>query len=83
MSYTALPVREAVPGLGHGIELRVFRTAGVLHLDWWYDTRRIAGTAVQSLAEGHSQTLLELIREVLAADEIESGSDEMELVDLS
>lgn len=82
-SDTALPVREAVPGLGHGIELRVFRTAGVLHLDWWYDTRRIAGTAVQALAEGYSETLLDLIREVLAADEMDSGSDEMELVDLS
>ena len=40
---TALPVREAIPGLGHAIELRVFRTAGVLHLDWWYDTRRVDG----------------------------------------
>ncbi|WIM90286.1 beta-ketoacyl synthase N-terminal-like domain-containing protein [Candidatus Mycobacterium wuenschmannii] len=82
-SDTALPVREALPGLGHGIELRVFRTAGVLHLDWWYDTRRIDGKTVQALAEGYSRTLLELIREVLAADEMDSGSDEMELVDLS
>ncbi len=82
-SDTALPVREAIPGLGHGIELRVFRTAGVLHLDWWYDSRRIDGATVQSLAGGFSETLLELIREALAADEADSGSDEMELVDLS
>jgi phthiocerol/phenolphthiocerol synthesis type-I polyketide synthase E len=82
-SDTALPVREAIPGLGHAIELRVFRTAGVLHLDWWYDSRRIDAVTVHSLADGFSHTLLELIREALAADEVDSGSDEMELVDLS
>jgi phthiocerol/phenolphthiocerol synthesis type-I polyketide synthase E len=82
-SDTALPVREAIPGLGHGIELRVFRTAGVLHLDWWYDSRRVDSTTVQSLADGFAQTLLELIREALAEDEMNSGSDELELVDLS
>ncbi len=82
-SDTALPVREAIPGLGHGIELRVFRTAGVLHLDWWYDSRRVDPATVQSLAGGFSATLLELIREALAEDEMDSGSDELELVDLS
>ncbi len=80
---TALPVREAIPGLGHAIEFRVFRTAGVLHLDWWYDTRRLDAATVQSLADGFSRTLMELIREALAEDEMDSGSDEMELVDLS
>jgi phthiocerol/phenolphthiocerol synthesis type-I polyketide synthase E len=82
-SDTALPVRETISGLGHGIELRVFRTAGVLHLDWWYDSRRVDGATVQSLASGFSRTLLEVIREALAADETDAGSDEMELVDLS
>jgi phthiocerol/phenolphthiocerol synthesis type-I polyketide synthase E len=80
---TALPVRETLPGLGHAIEFRVFRTAGVLHLDWWYDTRRVDAATVQSLADGFSRTLMELIREALAEDELDSGSDEMELVDLS
>jgi phthiocerol/phenolphthiocerol synthesis type-I polyketide synthase E len=82
-SDTALPVREAIPGLGHPIEIRVFRTAGVLHLDWWYDIRRVDAATVQSLADGFSRTLLELIREALAEDEFDSGSDEMELVELS
>jgi phthiocerol/phenolphthiocerol synthesis type-I polyketide synthase E len=82
-SDTALPVREAIPGLGHPIEFRVFRTAGVLHLDWWYDSRRVDAATVQSLTDGFSRTLLELIREALAEDEFDSGSDEMELVDLS
>ena len=40
-SDTAMPVREAIPGLGHAVELRVYRSAGVLHLDWWYDSRRL------------------------------------------
>ena len=82
-SDTALPVREAIPGLGHPIELRVFRTAGVLHLDWWHDTRRVDAAKVQSLADGFSAALLELIREALEEDEMDSGSDELELVDLS
>ncbi|OOK83899.1 phthiocerol synthesis polyketide synthase type I PpsE domain protein [Mycobacterium kansasii] len=36
-----MPVRETIPGLGHAIELRAYRSGGSLHLDWWYDTRRI------------------------------------------
>ncbi len=82
-SDTALPVREAIPGLGHAIELRVYRSAGVLHLDWWYDTRRVDAATVQSLADGFSRTLLELIGDALAEDESDADSDEMELVDLS
>jgi phthiocerol/phenolphthiocerol synthesis type-I polyketide synthase E len=80
---TALPAREPIPGLGHAIEFRVYRSAGVLHLDWWYDNRRVEATTAQSLADGFSRTLLELIREALAEDEIGSDSDELELVDLS
>ncbi len=80
---TAMSVREAIPGLGHAIELRVYRSAGVLHLDWWYDTRRIEAAAVGSLADGLVTAVLELTREALAEDEMDSGDDEMELVDLS
>jgi len=82
-SDTALPVREALPGLGHAIELRVYRSAGVLNLDWWYDTRKVEAATVQSLAHGLSRTLLELIADALAEDDMEADSDEMELVDLS
>jgi phthiocerol/phenolphthiocerol synthesis type-I polyketide synthase E len=80
---TALPIREVIPGLGHAIEFRVYRSAGVLNLDWWYDTRRVESVTAQSLADGFSRTLLELIREALAEDEMDSESDELELVDLS
>lgn len=79
----AMPVRDALPGLGHAIEFRVYRSAGVLNLDWWYDTRRVEAGSAQSLADGFATALLELIREALAEDDMDSGSDEMELVDLS
>jgi phthiocerol/phenolphthiocerol synthesis type-I polyketide synthase E len=80
---TAMPVRDAMPGLGHGIELRVYRSSGVLRLDWWYDTRRLGPTDVESLAGQFSAALMELTREALAENEIESGGDELALVDLS
>ena len=80
---TAMPVREATPGLGHAVELRVYRTAGVLHLDWWYDTRRVEPPLAQSLAEGFSIALLDLTREAMVEDEMESAGEELALVDLS
>ena len=78
-----LPVREAIPGLGHAVELRVYRSAGVLHLDWWYDTRRLDPALAKSLADGFSTTLMALTREAIAEDEMDSASDELALVDLS
>jgi phthiocerol/phenolphthiocerol synthesis type-I polyketide synthase E len=80
---TAMPVREAIPGLGHAVEFRVYRSAGVLNLDWWYDTRRVESATAQSLADGFSKALMELTREALAEDEMDSESDELALVDLS
>jgi len=80
---TALPVREAIPGLGHPLELRVYRTAGVLHIDWWYDTRRIEAVTAQSLADGFAKASIELVREAVAQDETDSADDELTLVDLS
>ncbi len=80
---TAMPVREAIPGLGHAIELRVYRSAGVLHLDWWYDTRRVESTTAQSFADGFSIALMELVREAISEDEMDSADDELALVDLS
>jgi phthiocerol/phenolphthiocerol synthesis type-I polyketide synthase E len=79
----ALPVRDAIPGLGHAIEFRVYRSAGVLNLDWWYDTRRVEAATAQTLADEFAKGLMELTREALAEDEIDADSDEMALVDLS
>jgi phthiocerol/phenolphthiocerol synthesis type-I polyketide synthase E len=79
----AMPVREGIPGLGHAVELRVYRFAGALHLDWWYDTRRLGPPAVESLVGQFQATLMDLTREVLTENEIDSPSDELVLVDLS
>jgi phthiocerol/phenolphthiocerol synthesis type-I polyketide synthase E len=79
----ALPLREAVPGLGHAIELRVYRYSGALHVDWWYDTRRLGRTDVESLSRHFSAALLELTTEAIAETEIDSAEDELALVDLS
>ncbi|MEO8814697.1 MAG: beta-ketoacyl synthase N-terminal-like domain-containing protein [Mycobacterium sp.] len=83
----AMPVREAIPGLGHAVELRVYRTAGVLHLDWWHDTRRVESAVVQRLVDGLPTAVLDLVREAIAAREAEEQmdavDDDMTLVDLS
>jgi len=72
-----------VPGLGHAIELRVYRYSGVLHIDWWYDARRLGRIDVESLSRHFSAALLELTAEALTETEIDSAEDELALVDLS
>lgn len=79
----ALPVREAVPGLGHAIELRVYRHSGALHVDWWFDSRRLGRTDVESMSRQFSTALQEVTTELLTASEIDSAEDELALVDLS
>jgi phthiocerol/phenolphthiocerol synthesis type-I polyketide synthase E len=86
-SDAALPVREAIPGLGHAIEIRAYRHSGVLHLDWWYDARRVSSARVEALAQRFKEALRVLIQD--ANDAIPDGGDtgakpvELALVDLS
>lgn len=82
---TAMPVRDTVPGLGHAVEFRVYRCSGVLHLDWWYDTRRIQRATMEELMAGFPVALGELIKEAIAASPDETGpaAEELALVDLS
>lgn len=81
---TALSARETVPGLGHAVELRVYRSAGVLHLDWWYDTRRVTADTAAALADRFASAVLELVAAAVAeqADGDEADED-IALVDLS
>jgi phthiocerol/phenolphthiocerol synthesis type-I polyketide synthase E len=83
----AMSLRDKVPGLGHAVELRVYRSAGGLHLDWWYDTRRMQSDTVQALAGHFPVALAELIREALASgvdnSEFAGVIEELGLVDLS
>jgi phthiocerol/phenolphthiocerol synthesis type-I polyketide synthase E len=84
---TALSVRETIAGLGHAIELRAYRSSGVLHLDWWYDARRLRRETVEGLVQNFPVTLTTLIHEAIAAaqedGEMDSATASLGLVDLS
>ena len=86
-SDTELTVRQTLPGLGHPLELRAYRHGGVLHVDWWYDRRRVRSGTVEALAEQFPATLIALINEAVAGDEDSNGSEAedeaLALVDLS
>jgi phthiocerol/phenolphthiocerol synthesis type-I polyketide synthase E len=85
------PVREAVPGLGHAVELRAYRSGGRLHLDWWYDARRLDPALATSLSDGLSSAVMELIQEAVqeadqeadTEEDMDSTNDELVLVELS
>jgi phthiocerol/phenolphthiocerol synthesis type-I polyketide synthase E len=81
------PVRETIPGLGHAVELRAYRSGGSLYLDWWYDTRRIPQSTAEALARTFPAALNELIQDGIAAQDAESeivgAAEPGALVDLS
>lgn len=81
---TAMPVREAISGLGHALELRAYRAAGVLYLDWWYDSRRIEETTVRAIADAFSTAVMDLVAEAIAEEDSADSEDaELTLVELS
>ncbi|CQD10496.1 phenolpthiocerol synthesis type-I polyketide synthase PpsE [Mycobacterium lentiflavum] len=86
-SDAALPVRDPIPGLGHAIELRVYRYSAALHLDWWYDGHRVPLQRAQALADRFPIALRALLSEAVDAipDDGDTGSApvELALVDLS
>jgi hypothetical protein len=61
------PSRDALVqlGPGHALELRLYRTAGLEHLDWWYDTDRFDHYTVEELAEQYPLALIELTSEAI------------------
>jgi phthiocerol/phenolphthiocerol synthesis type-I polyketide synthase E len=83
----AMSVRDKVPGLGHALEVRLYRSAGLLHVDWWYDSRRLQRAAVEALVEHFPVALGELIDEAMASilteGELGGTTEELGLVDLS
>jgi phthiocerol/phenolphthiocerol synthesis type-I polyketide synthase E len=83
----AMPVRDKLPGLGHAIEVRVYRSSGVLHVDWWYDVRRVERAKVEALAEQFPIALTALMDEAIASARAEAdlggAPPEPGLVDLS
>jgi phthiocerol/phenolphthiocerol synthesis type-I polyketide synthase E len=81
---TALPVREALPGLGHAIELRAYRSAGVpapglvvRRAPHRVGVRRIAGAGTHLGAAGPGA------RRGRRGTKMESANEELALVDLS
>lgn len=53
------------PNLYHALELRVYRTTDLLHLDWWYDTRRFYPSTVEELTEQFPLALIELTSDAI------------------
>lgn len=65
-SYTAGGrAAEVIPGLGHALELRAYREAGVVALDWWYDTRQFEDYTVEELTEQFALALIEVTSEAV------------------
>jgi len=60
------PMYETPPGLGYALELRVYRTDGQLHLDWWYDTNRFDRYTVEELTEQFPFALFEMTSDAAA-----------------
>ncbi len=53
------------PGLGHALEVRVYRADGDVHVDWWYDTSRFESYTVQELTEQFPLALFEMTSDAL------------------
>lgn len=83
----AMPLRDRIPGLGHAIEVRVYRAGGVLHCDWWYDARRLERSSVDALVHHFASNIGDLVADAVAATragtEFASVTEELALVDLS
>jgi hypothetical protein len=60
------PMYETPPGLGYALELRVYRTDGLLRLDWWYDANRFDRYTVEELTEQFPFALFEMTSDALA-----------------
>jgi hypothetical protein len=60
------PIYETPPGLGYALELRVYRTEGLLHLDWWYDSARLDPYTVEELTEQFPFALFEMTSDAAA-----------------
>jgi len=60
------PSYETPPGLGYALELRAYRTDGLLHLDWWYDTTRFDRYTIEELTEQFPLALFEMTSDAAA-----------------
>lgn len=59
------PVSAGEPLEGHLLELRAYRSNGVVQLDLWFDARRFDAYTVEELAEQFPQALIEITSEAI------------------
>ncbi len=78
---------DTPPGLGHPIELRVYRRGGALHVDFWHDRRRVPGATIEALAERFPAMLIGLVDEAVTGHGGQHATDAddaaLALLDLS
>lgn len=60
-----VPMQETATGLGHALEVRVYRAGGDIHVDWWYDTSRFDSYTVEELTEQFPLALFEMTSDAL------------------
>ncbi|KUI11958.1 hypothetical protein AU193_02285 [Mycobacterium sp. GA-1285] len=60
-----MPVQETPPGLGHALEVRVYRAGGDVRIDWWYDTSRFEHYTIEELSEQFPLALVEMTSDAL------------------
>lgn len=65
LSTETVPVQETPPGLGHALEVRVYRTGGDVRIDWWYDASRFEAYTIEELAEQFPLSLVEMTSDAL------------------
>jgi hypothetical protein len=61
-----MPIHETPPGLGHALEVRVYSSADLLHVDWWYDNARFDSYTLEELTEQFGLALIEMTSDVAA-----------------
>lgn len=61
-----VPVQDTPPGLGHALEVRVYRTGGNVQVDWWYDTSRFESYTIEELTEQFPLALIEMTSDALS-----------------
>src|SRR5262245_23407521 len=60
------PMYETPPGLGYALELRVYRSDGLLQLDWWHDSTRFDRYTIEELMEQFPLALFEMTSDAAA-----------------
>ena len=66
MPEQAVPVQDTPPALGHALEVRIYRAADLLHVDWWYDTSRFDSYTIEELTEQFPLALFEMTSDAAA-----------------